>query len=1083
VANQRVLVLSKQSAAMWKRLTAGIFGRGAVSFLVATAGINVSNFAFHIFVSRLLGPAHYSVVGALLSILSLLSVPVGAAQLAVTQAVMGHGSVDLPFSLEKVTRRAFLGGLVAMVTMAGLTPLLDGFLHIHSPWPLLLVALWIPLATVGAALQGALIGEYRFRPVAFATFVGGGPVRLLLGAGMVLAGFGVIGAVTATLLAQAFTTGALLFSARRELRSHHGGPVIRTSTRDMSLSIAALASYTTLIGVDTFLARHFFPATVAGRYAAGAVAAHIALFVPGAIVTVAFPHLVDGKGISARSRKAFAQALKITLVLGVLVAGGLTVLSGFVVHVLFGSSYAGATSIVGVLAFASAAIGVLTLLVYFHLARRSLVALTPWLGVVLAILLIALRHQNMPAVATTMLIVSVLMVIVAGIPALRALAVAAANDASNSVPWTELPPAEVDLTLVVPFYNPGSRLGKHVGEIVSLLAQSDVTYEILAVSDGSTDHSEDQLESIVSEHLTLVRLPDNQGKGAALRAGLSKGRGEYLGFIDGDGDLPAALLTNLLDIIRRDHPDIIYGSKRHPQSDVIYPPMRRIYSWGFQQLNRILFHLPIRDTQTGVKVIRRDVLAAVLPRMVEKRFAFDLELFVVARQQGFQSFVEMPVSIGQRFTSTVSLGSVRDLLQDTLAILYRFRVLRFYERDIPGSSRELLPAQVSRRTDVPAALAQDSVDAMSPRARHDRQLRILILNWRDLAHPKAGGAEVYTHNVANEWIKAGHEVTLFCGIVKDKPCAEVVEGLRIIRRGTRWSVYREARHFYRREGRGKFDLVLDEVNTRPFFASKWVDDAKVVALIHQVCRELWQYQVPFPVAFVGRYWFEPRWLRAYREVPTATLSTSSKESLENYGLQRVEIVPVGYYGLVERPDVQRETVPTIVFIGRLEAHKRPDEAIRAFELLREKTMPSAKLWVIGSGPMEEELRRSVPDGVEFLGRVSQEEKTSRLARAHVLVVTSVREGWGLVVTEAAAVGTPVVAYRVAGLSDSVRASNGVLTAPNPKQLSFVLQELLGPWVQEGLPAISPGGVIPWSEVAERLLAVSEISQLAPTQRG
>jgi glycosyltransferase involved in cell wall biosynthesis/O-antigen/teichoic acid export membrane protein len=1081
VANQRVLALLNQSASSWKRLTAGIFGRGAVSFLVATAGINISNFVFHIFVSRLLGPAHYSVVGALLSILSLLAVPVGAAQLAVTQAVMGHGSDDLPFSLGKVTRRAFLGGIVATVAMAALTPLLDGFLHIGSPWPLLLVGLWIPLATVGAVLQGALIGEYRFRAVAFATFFGGGPVRLILGAGMVLAGFGVVGAVIATLLAQAFTTGALLFSARRELRSHHGGPVIRTSTRDMSLSIAALASYTTLIGVDTFLARHFFSATVAGRYAAGAVAAHIALFVPGAIVTVAFPHLVDGKGISAQSRKAFAQALKITLVLGVLVAGGLTVLSGFVVHVLFGPSYAGATSIVGILAFASAAIGVLTLLVYFHLARRSLVALTPWLGVVLAVVLIALRHQTPSAVAITMLIVGMLMVVVAGVPALRALAVAAANDASNSVPWTELPPAGVDLTLVVPFYNPGSRLGEHVSEIVTLLSHSNVTFEVLAVSDGSTDHSEDQLESMVSEQLTLVRLPDNQGKGAALRAGLSKGRGEYLGFIDGDGDLPAGLLTSVLDIIRSDHPDIIYGSKRHPQSDVIYPPMRRIYSWGYQQLNRIFFRLPIRDTQTGVKVIRRDVLAAVLPRMVEKRFAFDLELFVVAQQQGFESFVEMPVSIGQRFTSTVSLGSVRDLLQDTLAIFYRFRVLRFYERDIPGSSKELLPAPASPRADVLAAHAKEADETASPSAIHGRPLRILILNWRDLAHPKAGGAEVYTHNVANEWIKLGHDVTLFCGTVENKPAIEDIEGLHVIRRGSRWNVYRQARHFYQNEGRGKFDLVIDEVNTRPFFAPKWVDDAKVMALIHQVCRELWQYQVPFPVAFVGRYWFEPRWLRAYREVPTATLSTSSKESLENYGLKRVEIVPVGHNGHAERPDVQRETVPTIVFIGRLEAHKRPEEAIRAFELLREKAMPTAKLWIIGSGPMEEELRRSVPDGVEFLGRISQDEKTSRLARAHVLVVTSVREGWGLVVTEAAAVGTPVVAYRVAGLSDSVKASNGVLTAPNPKQLSFVLQELLSAWIQEGLPAISPGGVIPWNEVAERLLAVAQGAQLAPTQ--
>jgi len=376
------------------------------------------------------------------------------------------------------------------------------------------------------------------------------------------------------------------------------------------------------------------------------------------------------------------QALKFTALLGILTASTLTVLSSLVVHLLFGSSYTGAIAIVGLLAIASAVIGILSLFVYFHLARRSLVALTPWLGVALAIVLISLRHQTMTSVATIMLIVSLLTLLATGIPALLALVAAAARDAADDVSLIELLPAELDFTLVVPFYNPGSRLSKHISEIIDVLSLSEISYEVLAVSDGSTDHSEEQLTTIASERLTLVRLDKNQGKGAALRAGLSQGRGKYLGFIDGDGDLPAKLLSNLVEIIDREHPDIIFGSKRHPRSEVVYPPLRRIYSWGYQQLNRALFHLPIRDTQTGVKVIRRDVLAAALPRMVEKRFAFDLELFVVARQQGFRNFVEMPVVIGERFSSTVSLSSVRDMLVDTFAIFYRLRMLRFYDRPL-----------------------------------------------------------------------------------------------------------------------------------------------------------------------------------------------------------------------------------------------------------------------------------------------------------------------------------------------------------------------------------------------------------------
>jgi glycosyltransferase involved in cell wall biosynthesis len=352
---------------------------------------------------------------------------------------------------------------------------------------------------------------------------------------------------------------------------------------------------------------------------------------------------------------------------------------------------------------------------------------------------------------------------------------------------------------------------------------------------------------------------------------------------------------------------------------------------------------------------------------------------------------------------------------------------------------------------------------------HERRLRILILNWRDITHPNAGGAEVYTHNIANEWVKEGYSVTLFCGAVDGRPASEDFDGLHIIRRGTRHSVYNEAKRFYRREGRGHFDLVIDEVNTRPFGAPKWVDDAPVVALIHQVCREIWYCQTPLPVAIVGRYLLEPLWLRGYRDVLTVTLSESSKRSLEDYGLTRVVIVPVGFRSAGEPPNVPRETRPTIAFVGRLSANKRPDEAIQAFGLMR-KTMPTAVLWVIGTGPMEDELRMSAPEGVQFLGRISESGKIERIARAHALIMTSVREGWGLVVTEAAAVGTPVIAYDVAGLRDSVRASNGVLSAPNPKELSSVMQESLSTWVRDGLPEISPGGVISWSDVATRILA-------------
>ena len=157
--------------------------------------------------------------------------------------------------------------------------------------------------------------------------------------------------------------------------------------------------------------------------------------------------------------------------------------------------------------------------------------------------------------------------------------------------------------------------------------------------------------------------------------------------------------------------------------------------------------------------------------MIEKRFAFDLELFVVARQQGFRNFIEMPVTISERFSSTVSIHSVRNMLLDTFAIFYRLRVLRFYERDIRAKSEASLLNPPSAPTQIPASKRTSPI----PVTDGERRLRILVLNWRDITHPHAGGAEVYTHNVANEWVKEGHVVTLFCAAVDGKP---EIENLR-----------------------------------------------------------------------------------------------------------------------------------------------------------------------------------------------------------------------------------------------------------------------------------------------------------------
>ena len=340
-------------------------------------------------------------------------------------------------------------------------------------------------------------------------------------------------------------------------------------------------------------------------------------------------------------------------------------------------------------------------------------------------------------------------------------------------------------------------------------------------------------------------------------------------------------------------------------------------------------------------------------------------------------------------------------------------------------------------------------------------MRILIANWKDLAHPSAGGAEVFTEEVARALVQRGHAVTLFAAAIAGQPARETVSGVEIVRRGSRLGVYRAARRFWSEQPRGSYDIVVDEINTRPFMTPRWIRDTPIVALIHQLAREIWFHETPFPVSVLGRYVLEPWWLRAYRRIPAMTVSESSAESLRrHHGWKDVTVLPEGLepYQLSQ---VARDPDPTVVFLGRLVAMKRPEHAVRAFAILAER-FPKARLWMIGDGPLLVRLRDTAPPGVSYLGRISRDEALGRLARAHVLVAASVREGWGLNVSEAAACGTPTIGYRVPGLVDSVPASGGSLVDPNPEALGEALIDFF-----EGRLRLEPRvSTVAWPDVAD-----------------
>lgn len=321
-------------------------------------------------------------------------------------------------------------------------------------------------------------------------------------------------------------------------------------------------------------------------------------------------------------------------------------------------------------------------------------------------------------------------------------------------------------------------------------------------------------------------------------------------------------------------------------------------------------------------------------------------------------------------------------------------------------------------------------------------MRILIFNWKDIQNPIAGGAEVFTHEVARRLVTWGHDVTLFCARFPGSPPESQLDGVRIVRRGNRLSVYQEAKRFWRSEGRKAFDIVIDEVNTRPFLTPKYVRDAPILCLIHQLASDVWHQELPPVVSHIGRYILEPHWLGRYRQVPTVTVSASTKSDLELLGFEKVAIVPEGLSiePLDGVPD--KERFPTLLFVGRLVNTKRPDHAVRAHALLR-RELPDTRLWMIGSGYMRKTLERMAAPGVKFLGATSNQEKYRLMARAHLLLVPGVREGWGLVVIEANAMGTPAIGYNIPGLRDSIRpGASGYLVEPRPEALAEAAHSLL-----------------------------------------
>ncbi len=238
------------------------------------------------------------------------------------------------------------------------------------------------------------------------------------------------------------------------------------------------------------------------------------------------------------------------------------------------------------------------------------------------------------------------------------------------------------LSILVPAFNEANSILSNTKEIKKTISGLGFDIEILVVDDGSEDDTYDILE-LLSRSIKEIRpykSRTNKGKGTALRDASLKAEGDLIVFLDADLELHPKLIPDLIRRMDEAGADVVLGSKRHPDSNLDYPWHRKVISNIYYLVNRLLFGLPVKDTQTGIKIFKKEVLDKIIPRLIEKRYAFDLELIVNVHAMGFK-IIEAPITLNfsRKFGRIGSRAILRTAI-DTLAVFYRLKMLRYYER-------------------------------------------------------------------------------------------------------------------------------------------------------------------------------------------------------------------------------------------------------------------------------------------------------------------------------------------------------------------------------------------------------------------
>jgi glycosyltransferase involved in cell wall biosynthesis len=365
-------------------------------------------------------------------------------------------------------------------------------------------------------------------------------------------------------------------------------------------------------------------------------------------------------------------------------------------------------------------------------------------------------------------------------------------------------------------------------------------------------------------------------------------------------------------------------------------------------------------------------------------------------------------------------------------------------------------------------------------------MRILIFNWQDITHPLSGGAEVHLHNIFARIARHGHEVTLFCSSYPGAQREQILDGIRIIRRGGRQLFnFRVPLSYVFRFRRQRYDVVIDDMNKIPFFTALYVREPLIGIVHHLFGMSIFAETNPLAGSYV--YLMERAALFFYRlfRIPFFVVSPSTRAEMQDRGFRREDLHLV--YNCVDhdryRPDPShRSVVPLVGYFGRLKKYKGVDQFLRAIADVR-RYYPQMRAIVIGDGDDRPRLERlatelELQETVKFTGYVSEARKVELLQEMWFGVTTSSKEGWGLTVLETNACGTPVIASDVPGLRDAVKnGETGLLyTHGDENDLATRIRMLLNDPEQRDrmtASAIAWAGEFNWEDAAERTIGIIE----------